>query len=310
MTYDHIEGLTGREPVGAILRIGRKGDAGQPIENDRFFFVSPQPERKTIKRGGGEASIQFRQLHPDFGMFNDMPAESRRSLKVNLVHSAHQDAYLAHLRAQQLAPATKYPPHPNGAPACVGDGEKATRYYGLTEDGEHDFREIDCPNDLCEFRQEGNRRCAPFARLYFRPHWKGESPLPTPLTKLTTRSWNSAANLKGFFEYVSEQAEQLGIERGRLNLFGLPLTIHLGRKTKRDKGHSFPVLTFTPEIDLIAFFARQRKALDEAGATPRQIVGAQSEEETADEVVTADFQDVTAPQMPGDGTLFELEETP
>ena len=50
-SYDHIVGLQSREPVGAVLTIGRKGAKGQPIENDRFHIVSPLEETREHEAG-------------------------------------------------------------------------------------------------------------------------------------------------------------------------------------------------------------------------------------------------------------------
>jgi hypothetical protein len=299
--YDHVDGLTGREPVGAVLRIGQKAPQGFPTDTDRFFITSPQAEqREFTSRGGKKHSAPFRELHPDFDAYHALPPERRRSIRGNLTHASRADCELVYLRAQQLEPQAKWPNHPNMLPSCTGDGEKATRYFGLTEDGADDFREIPCPNDRCEFRISENRQCKPFGRLYFRPNWRGSEGPPAPLMKLVTGSWNSCAAMKGFFDYVESQAQELGIAHP--NLFGLPFLINLQKKSDRRHKRAFPILTFTPEIDLIAFFVRQQAALESVGAKPLELPESVHDVEPAVDV--ADYAEIT-PTKPGQGGLFD-----
>lgn len=306
-TYDHIDGLKGREPVGAILRIGRKAPGGYPTENDRFFIVSPQTQLREFKSRQGKTHVALqRDTHPEFDAYHALDPEARRHIRGNLTHAAIEDCYRVHLRAQQLTPTDRWPVHPNMAPSCIGDGENATRYYGTNDEGD-DFREIACPNELCEFRQEGNRQCKPFGRIYFRPNWRGTSGPPTPLMKLVTSSWNSCANLKGFFDYIQTQAEQLGIVNP--SVFGLPFSISLERKSDRRHSRAYPVMSFTPETDLIAFFVRQAKALEETGGRLElpEAVGAESDVENDADVIAADYSETT-PAKPGQGALFGGED--
>ena len=199
MHYDGIEGLQPRLPLGAALTIGVKGPSGAPTQTDRFHFVSPHDSM--------EGKFRVRPLLPQFAAFNSADASKRQMVRGNLIHSKREDCFAYHLRAQQLG--GKWQNHPQKRPACTGDGHKATRFYGETPE---DFREIECPNELCEFRQGTTKACKPFAQLLFRPRWPEGNPLPTPLTKLTTGSWNSTAALLGFFSYLDEQAAQLGLQ--------------------------------------------------------------------------------------------------
>lgn len=248
--YDGIEGLQPRLPLGAALTIGVKGPSGAPTQTDRFHFVSPHDSM--------DGKFRVRPLLPQFSAFNGADASKRQMIRANLIHSTRAEAFAYHLRAQQLG--GKWPNHPQKRPACTGDGQKATRFFGDTPE---DFREIDCPNELCEFRQGNVKACKPFGQLLFRPRWADGSPLPTPLTKLTTGSWYSVAALLGFFDHVEDQARQLGIES--YSLYGLPFSIQLTFKSKPQAQQRFPVLAFSPEVDLVQFFLAQREQLDRIG---------------------------------------------
>lgn len=282
--FDSIEGLHSKEPVGAVLTIGRKGTSGAPVETDRFFIVQPS-----------EGDDRVRAQHPAFAAFNGAKPEARQSITCALVHAEMEDSWLHYLRAQVLG--GDWPTHPQMKPACQGDGKTALRLYAVGKDGApDDYREIPCPNDLCEFRQGNVKKCKPFGRLYFRPIWKDGSPLPTPLMKWTTASWNNVAAVKGFFEHVEHQAEQLGL--GDYTLYGLPFTITLGKKKKPQQGRAFPVITITPAMDLIAFFMAQRRQLLEAGAGPLALSAGNRDVEEV-EAESSDYQAIV-PGLPGE----------
>lgn len=250
MHYEGIEGLQPRLPLGAALTIGVKGPSGAPTQTDRFHFVSPHDAM--------EGKFRVRPLLPQFAAFNGADASKRQMIRANLIHSKREECFAYHLRAQQLG--GRWPNHPQKRPACTGDGHKATRFYGETPE---DFREIECPNELCEFRQGTTKACKPFAQLLFRPRWPEGNPLPTPLTKLTTGSWYSTAALLGFFSYLDEQASQLGLKS--YSLYGLPFTLQLTFKSKPQAQQRFPVLALSPEVDIVAFFLAQREQLDRIG---------------------------------------------
>lgn len=251
--YSGIEGLEPRLPLGAALCLGIKGPSGAPTQTDRFFFVSPYDST--------EGKFSVRPQLASFRAFNEADVKDRQSIKGNLLHSRQEDCFYHHLRAQVLTPKDKWPAHPAKRPACVGDGHNATRYFGET--GADDFRPIPCPGDLCQFRQGTVKACRPFLQLLFRPRWKEGSSLPTPLTKLTSGSWYSAAAILGFFTHVKEQAHQLGIEN--FSLYGLPFVLSVHMKTKPQANQRFPVLSMSPDTDLIGFLLAQRENLDRIG---------------------------------------------
>jgi hypothetical protein len=261
--YRDIEGVVGREPVGAVLAIGRKSsEKGNPIETDRFFIVQPNEERGV------------RPQHPAFVPFNGAEPALRQSVRGNFIHATIAEAWLYHLAAIRLP---KHPNAPNMRPTCSGDGRRATRYMGEV-DGREDWQEIECPNRLCAYRQGQPPACKPFGRLYFRPRWSNDK-LPALLMKWETRAWRSISNVVGFFDHVSTQAEHLHLipprpEGAMFNpacpIYGLPFVLTMGRKTQaaktgEEKGRAFPVVTLSPDADLIAYFMEQRKRLAEVG---------------------------------------------
>ena len=250
--YEGISGLRPRMPLGAALSVGIKGPSGAPTQTDRFFFVSPYDS--------SDGNRRIRPQLPQFSAWNQAEAKDRQMIRGNLVHASRAECFAFHLRAQVLS--GKWPAHPQKRPACTGDGKRATRYYGDTPE---DFREIECRNELCEFRQGNVKLCKPFAQLLFRPRWANGENLPMPLTKLTTGSWNSVSALQGFFAYVDDQARQFGLPS--YSLFGLPFTVQLTFRTKPQAQQRFPVLAFSPDCDLIEFFAMQRRRIAAAGGS-------------------------------------------
>lgn len=234
-----IAGLEGKEPVGAVLTVGtRAGPKAPPSETDRFYIKVPM------------SADGVRIPCPGFEAFNVAPPEKRQAIQGYLVHEKPEQMFEYHLKAQQLP---KLPMHPGKAPSCVGNGVDAQRWDGK------EFRPIKCPNDLCEFRQAqatGATPCKPFFRFLFRPKWKDGSPLPTPLMKLTSQSWNSVRAWIGFFDYLKQQAATMEIENP--SFYGMPFQIVLSRKTSPKQQRSFPVLSISTEGDVQAFFYAQR----------------------------------------------------
>lgn len=283
--FHGIDGLAEREPVGAVLTVGRKGAGGAPTDNDRFWIVSRHEQNGV------------RPLHPAFAKFNEADPAKRQTIAGNIVHADPLDAAEWRLSAMQLG--GEWPNHPQRKPACEGDGVRARRLYAIGRDGEpDDYREISCPNELCEFRQGNAPKCKPFGRIYFRPRWNKaweDGGFPTPLMIWANHSWNSTDALAGFFRHVIHQAEQLGLESW--SVYGLPFTLTLGRKTKPQERRSFPVVSITPDCDLIDFFQAQRARLAAAGGRLMLAVGARDPEEA--EAAVRDSIAIT-PGIPGE----------
>lgn len=247
-----IKGLQGREPVGAVLTIGTKGPSGNPVDTDRFYIKVPdaRKDEKGLVRDG----------HPSFAAFNSADVAHRKSIKGVLVHATEAECFEWYRKAQRSPNRSE-----NHAqlPFCTGNGVSAQRLrlavlQQQVQSGAprpNPYKEIPCENDLCKYAEAPNERtppaCKPFARLLFQPVWKDGSPLPTPLMKLTTQSWNTVKNLVGFFEFVRTQAAQMGIAQPLL--FGLNFELVLETKSNPDKGSRFPVIRISPTVNLQTF---------------------------------------------------------
>jgi hypothetical protein len=249
-----IEGLRPKEPVGAVLTIGTKGSNGAPTDRDRFYIKVPDS-------ADGE-----RIQHPAFGAFNTAAPEHRTNVRGVLVHATEPECFEWHRKAQKLQCAESGQPFRNHSklPACTGDGRKASRLV-LLEGGGIQHAEIPCPNDLCKFAQQPNPRtppaCKPWARLLFQPIWRDGSKLPTPLMKFTTQSWHTISALVGFFEHIREQAGHLGIANP--SLFGLTFEMTLTTKTSPEAKTKFPVVRFSPTMQVQAFLMAQAASVQE-----------------------------------------------
>lgn len=279
--YEGIEGLDGRDPIGAALTIGRKGSSGAPTETDRFFFVQPVDTKVGDQR--------VRPLHPSFSAYNEADAKLRQSLKCNLVHERREDCFEHYLRAQVLS--SKWPAHPQKRAACTGDGTKATRFFGFKEDKSEDWREIDSCGETCEFRIGDRKLCKPFARLLFRPRFDSGK-FPSLLTKLTSGSWHSVSAMLGFFQFIDDLARGLGMQS--YSLIGLPFVITLSTKTKPQAAQRFPVMSFSIDGDPVAFFLAQRENVRIlSGGEPKLIPASLSDDEQQlPEIVASDLSSI------------------
>ena len=283
-----IEGLVGRVPVGAVLTIGTKGPSGAPIDRDRFYVKVPDSK-------DGE-----RVCHPSFSPFNGARCAAcakeaqpdrncprcvsyRQTLRCVLVHSSPSDCFEWSRKAQKLL-GGGFRNHPK-LPACTGDGKQAKRLVMLS-DGKAEYQEIPCPNDLCEFAQtaKGKPQCGPWMRLLFQPVWQSDK-LPTPLMKFTSQSWHTISGLVGMFEHIADQAAQLGVTEP--SLYGLPFDMVLVAKTDPVKKTSFPVVRFSPTVNLQAFLLAQQASRKQLAEAP-QYVGLLEAAEQDPDVIDAD----------------------
>jgi len=257
-----IKDLQSREPIGAILSIGKKSARGFPHETDRFHIVSTMQDANKV-----------RQPHPAFNSFNAAPPEKRKVIRGNLIHATRDDCFEYYLKAQTLGGKQ----HPNKQPMCTGNGTTALRYADNQNDP-NQFNEIVCPGDKCEFRVGDKPMCKPFSRLLFRLRWLDGVAFPTPLTKFSTGSWNTCANLVGFFEYIENVTKHLGIKE--YSLFGFPFMMVLSKKTNPAKKTSFPVVTITPEADPVQFFTLQAQNFEQlSGSSSMALIDMQSDQE-------------------------------
>lgn len=273
--FDGIEGLKGREPVGAALTIGIKDRAkGFPIEKDRFHLVQPR------EADGRRAYL------PVFEAFNTAAPDLRRFIQGNLVHTSRIECFEHYLK-NQVGPQRKS--HPNKRPFCIGDGTHAMRWMGGDPD---DFRQITCPHDKCEFRQGKPVPCKPWMRFLFRLRWKEGSKWPTPLTKFTSGSWFTVSNFLGFFDYVDRAAAGVGLQS--YSLMGFPFTLQLTEQTKASEKTRFPVVTISPEADPIEWFQWQQQQM--AALTAGQAAVALPEPPEQDDLIIAgDYETISVP---------------
>lgn len=283
--YNGIRGLTGREPVGAVLRIGRKHpERGFPIDRDRFYFA------RTTQDATGS-----RPLHPAFATFNGAADASKcATVRLAIMHATRDECFEAYLRNQK-APARGDSP-PGERPWCTGNGTAADRWNG------REFERIVCPNDRCEYRQPGSgargagRACKPHARLLAQVWWPEEfgERFPSMLVRFSTNSWNSAAALLGYFDWWDRVALELtlrgadlveyvegydadgNVERvitaRRYSMIGARFSLTLQEKSDRDprtgEARKYPIVTVAPIDDPIEHLtnaARRVLELRDAG---------------------------------------------
>ncbi len=272
-----IKDLHPREPIGAVVSIGKKDSSrGFPTQTDRWHIVQPKEDNGV------------RPPHPAFNGFNNAAPEARKVIRGNIVHSTRDECMEYNLKAQILDKS-----HPDKRPACIGNGVTAVRWVGP---GPDEFMDIKCLNERCEYRQAASNRppkCKPFARLLFRLSWKEGSQLPSPLVKFTTGSWNTTANLVGFFDYIDTVANQLGLTE--YSLFGFPFVLTLTRQTKASTKSAFPVVTFSPEMDPVEFFMKQRANI--AQLQNQNLISLP--ELQGDDEVFSDVQSISVPSTQG-----------
>ena len=251
--YTDIAGMSGREPVGAVLTIGTRKGTAAPTDRDRFYWKLPKVD-----------ASKTRPDHPSFSAYNTAPPERRKVLNAVVVHARLEDWCTSSL----IHYAQKGDPTPNARPWCTGDGRRATRWDRTAGA----YKDIPCPHDRCEYRQGATAACKPILRVLFQPAWPrtedGRS-LPSPLTELDSHSWHSTANMVGMIRHVQEQARQLGIEDGAWSWYGFPFAIQLTEQTSREKQSRFPVLRFSPSVGVQDFLLAQAARRDELAAAYR-----------------------------------------
>lgn len=245
--HQGIAGLQGREPIGAVIAIGKKSDRGFPIEKDRFHVLWPQENAEGV-----------RPPHPQFRDYNQADPKFRQLVIGQIVHATAAECFEYSYRAQA---AKGQPSHPSKVPFCTGNGDKAKRYVGK-RNGDHAFDTIACPADRCEFRQGDKAPCKPWMRFLFRAMISEK--LPTPLCKYTSGSWNTIRNLVGFFDLIEKQSKAVGLVNP--SLMGLKFTLQLTEQTNVEKKSRFPVVRIVPLDDPITFFSAQLDRVERARA--------------------------------------------
>lgn len=300
---DFPTGLVGVEPArgGAGVRatVGIRSNSGEPILKDRFFLMNPvaSPAKFQMKNGGEMKGLRSHP-HPSFTAWNE---EAKRivdenakkqgvtsrcgAIRGNLIHARLPDAAEWNAAAQKLP---GLPSPPSQRPACCGDGVRALRFSHM-EGGEEIFKEIACPNELCEFRQSQGTKppaCKASATLVFRLRWNPEDPLERDLPGMVctwhTRSPQSLSRLMALFEFIlgtervapstprdrwkAGLAADLGVADP--SLVGLPFVMSVSEKSKN--GHVFPIVSFSLDGDPVQWLLAQKshRNLLAAGGPP------------------------------------------
>ncbi len=277
--------------------MGRKGDRGFPIDRDAWHVMT------------ANAVEDRRDLHPMFGAFNGIPKDKRpKTVRGVIVHATEAECCELGLMNYTNVLAAKGQQTPPGRrPFCRGDGIRAERWNGKAGDGA-EWNEMPCPHDKCEFRQVHGKTipCKPFVRLLFRISWpeetqaaleaKGKPMLPEVPVRFASGSWNTAANVRGFFDSVHRQANGLGLSD--YTLFGLPFLLTLGEKTSREHKSRFPVVSMAPAgLDPVQFFLQQMRARAALSAQPRP-PALTDESEQAPATLALDHDAISAPAVP------------
>lgn len=271
-----IEGLSGREPIGAAVTIGIKSGRGFPVEKDKFHIVSPR-------------DVDGVRPHlPQFAFFNGAQAEHRKVIKANILHRTRAQCFEHRLSLQAFPKGYSAPrAHPNMRPVCEGDGVHAVRW--MQGVGDDEFANIRCPHKLCEFRQTDPPSCKPFMRLLFRLRWS-KPDLPTPLVKFTSRSWETIANFVGLFDMLETAARELGISDP--TLYGFPFTMTLIERTKAAKKARYSVVAVSPDQDPIDFLLAQKERLAMIqGPAPLALPDAQDDGEVFEDIQSVEVGD-------------------
>lgn len=249
-----------RQPIGAVLQIGWR----QKDESGRWKYVGAfgGSEKKGMKRcfnimtavpntkiKRGTMDVPARSLHPDFARFNSADPEKCMSIRAVLVNKDAKDAYRKSLGAFKCLSRDKNPP---SGWFCKGDAQKAVRWDAASQS----FREIACPAEACEFRQEGSgpknqgTLCKCNLSLLAQFRW-ASGDLPQLMFQWDSKSWNNAGNLEGLFGQVDEAAGVLGYPNGTFPVMGLPITLTLSQKVKESS--QFPIVSLSVDGDVFSW---------------------------------------------------------
>lgn len=311
------------DPIGAVLTVGRRvpGSGGAPVDTDRFFVTERQTSAANFKRrSGGDYAAIYRALHPAFAAWNaDVPAGAKRQARAQfngrLVSPQLEDCFRQHYRCDKLTdePITGevpgggvWEPPPNYQPACTGNGLLASRYAGTGADGAAGYLDIPCRGELCPFRGRPDARCKRSTELLFVPEWDDVQArhLPTPLMVWRSKGEASAANAAGMFAWILRAAAGAGIPVE--NWYGLAFGMAITMATNPERGRRYPVVTFTPLLDIVQWTMSRRQMLEAAGAAGQ--LAALPPAEPAEQDVEAALLGGNPPEIdlsiPGQGVLF------
>jgi hypothetical protein len=310
-------GVDAREPVGAVLRVGRKDPrTGNPTDNDKFFVVSPQTTQREYAKKSGEAyRAPHRELHTDFRSYNEATGTQRTVFRGVLVGTGRAQCFRVRYATNKPLGAP-YPAHPDFRPSCSSDDAiTARRLYYVTANGklpssvrrvtdgvpeDETWGELSCPAESCPFRGGDTPRCAVQSWLYFMPRWVGKGTggyMPESLMRFHTSSGNTTGHILGFFQQTDAWARDMGLES--YSLIGLPFTLSLAMVHSRKRGRAFPIVSMAHDGQLAEFFAAQRRTLELAGGRvvdPTKLLTADME---TSETLAEDAAEIGVQRIPG-----------
>lgn len=258
MSYQGIDDIENYfdNPVQAVITIGTKGPTGVPTKTDKFFIK----DANTQNVKSGNRTILKRENHPQFERFNNSEnPELRNNIQIKITAPIHlreswasmEETIKFYLKAQMIG---KLKRHPKNAPHCTGNGKKASRW----DPKDNAYKEIDCPNRACEFRQD-NAQCKPFIQLFGQIVWEKDKPwseLPTPLIKWESRSWyNLTKVLLPFFRGIHNQAVASGFGDS-YTLQGLVFNLNLNKR-RSNRGSQVPAVAVSLVSNLDLFLKDQ-----------------------------------------------------
>lgn len=260
-------GVKGKQPIGACVTIGTKSGSGAMIDKDRFYIKKPFANENNLKDN-----------HPAFTPFNECKDSKKTSvLNCTLVHVDLEDAFRYLRKAQILG--NGWPAHPGKAPACMGNGVTAERYFGDPKENagkvvngctvnERGYIQIACPGEQCEFAQGDKKPCKLSMWLLFELRWKNNV-LPSTLCRFASGSeYHTVPNAKGFFDGVVSLMDKLGVKNR--SIFGLPFTMEVTMVKKKAK--KFPVVTFS-SVGLTEWLLWREEYYNNVGADGTKLIG-------------------------------------
>lgn len=209
------------------VRMGRKSARGGVEDRDVFTLT----KFRAVGVGRNAVSVE----HPDFAAFNGAARDKRTVLRGNLVYGEFfADARLKNKGSvysrfsAELLPNMRRGTVGHNRPACIGDGSEATRWDPRASE----FKTVECPGDLCEFRQDAPDGtfppCKRTSTLVFQLRWPKSSPMACSMAMIETAgSWSFATHQWwGFYEIIKGQwNEVVGV--GAPNVYGLPVRLQL-----------------------------------------------------------------------------------
>lgn len=329
-----IAGLSGREPISALLTVSRKDPRnGAPIEKDRMHIQAAEmTQGEFFKKNGEGYKAPVHLPHPSFAAFNTAEPVRRRSIPAKLAHVTLAECF-EYSRKCDKAPAwtnangvrcPAIPAHPKKAPVCIGNGIEAKRWNGT------EYVTIPCPGDQCMYAAHGPRNdytkqpekcpCGPamrfIARFDFPPTVKklpdGTETvvrLPSVPFKFASKAWNTTREFVGFFDAFKRTCAGFGVDYNDVPLFGMPIVLTLTERLNMDASppSRFPVVSIQMggDADLIAWIEYQLQKRQHllTMAKAQTLPALTDRDQQAPEVLAADFEVVAGPTIaqPGQG---------